>query len=134
MEERELEKYMAFTKYDLLLDAAKLAQLTKALANTGVADPVQSCVNEGIAEVERLTSGYVIADAAKYGWIRALALFKAYSLAGPVPEDVQKQYDGAIKQLEAIATGAVKNLPVAASESGSNAGAAGKWGSGEKIK
>lgn len=124
---------MAFTKYDLLLDAAKLAQLTKALANTGVADPLQSCVNEAIAEVDRATSGYVIADAAKFGWIRALALFKAYSLAGPVPADVQKQYDGAMKQLEAIAKGDVKNLPVEPSSSSSNAGS-GKWGSKCRVK
>jgi len=65
------------------------------------------------------------------GFSRALALFKAYSFAGPVPRDVQKNYDDALKELQAIAEGKRPNLPKAVTPSQSVI--AGSSGSDRKV-
>ncbi len=102
---------MAFTDNDLLLSADKSAQLTRALANLGVADPLQYLCDEAVADVARMTIGYVIDDNALRGFIRSLALFRIYGYAGPVPKDIQASYDAARSELEAIASGKRPNLP-----------------------
>ena len=115
----------------MLLSPAKSAQLTKALATLGVADPLQYLCDEAAADVARLTTGYVVDDVSARGFVRALALFRAYSKAGPVPADVQKDFDGAMEELQAIAEGKRPNLPRV--ESGDNP-PGGKWGSLTKVK
>jgi len=102
---------MAFTDNDLLLSADRAAQLTRALANIGVADPLQYLCDEAAADVARLTTGYVIDANALRGFIRSLALFRIYGYAGPVPKDIQAAYDSAKAELEAIAGGKRPNLP-----------------------
>lgn len=102
---------MAFTDDDLLLSADKVTQLTKALSNMNVADPLQYLCDEASADVARLTTGYVLDDNSVRGFIRALALYRIYGYAGPVPLDVQKAYDAASAELQAIASGRRPNLP-----------------------
>ena len=121
---------MAFTKFDLLLDAAKMAQLTRALSNLNVADPLQYLCDEAGADVARRTAGYVLDALSLRNFNRSLALYRAYSNAGPVPPDVQKNYDAADKELEAIAKGERPNLP---RKTDGAAAPTGKWGSKTNV-
>lgn len=118
---------MAFSTNDLLLSADRSAQLTKALANLGVADPLLYICEEAAADVARMTTGYVLDEASMRNFVRSLALFRIYAKAGPVPEDVQRDYDSALKELEAIAKGERPNLPKVPVEG--QATIVGKWGS-----
>lgn len=122
---------MAFTTDQLLITPARLAQLQKALSSLGVADPMAQCIAEAEAEVDRLTSGYEIAEASRTAWVRIAALYKAYSLAEAVPADIKSQYEAAIKELTAISNGERKNLTQI---DGDDAEVApGGWGSGDKV-
>ena len=125
---------MAFTVAQLLLTVTKQAQLEAALANPGEDEPLERCCAEAEADVARYTSGYVIAQASLDGWIRALALFKAYGLVGPVPADVQQQHDAARRELEAIAAGQRPNLERLESEAEPDiTPSTGHWGSAAKF-
>ncbi len=124
---------MAFTDDDLLLSPDKAAQLTKALATIGVADPLQYLCDEAAADVARLTTGYVISEESTRSFIRALALFRAYAKAGPVPADVKLDYDSAVAELMAIAKGERPNLERTPAAEGEEP-ATGNWGSITKIK
>ena len=122
---------MAFTEDDLLLSPDKSAQLTKALSGLNVADPLQYLCDEAAAEVARMTTGYVLDDLSVRSLTRAVALFRIYSFAAPVPVDVQKDYDGATKELEAIAKGERPNLPK--QQSGNSSPGAGTSSSSTKL-
>jgi hypothetical protein len=103
---------MAFDKDQLLLSADKVSQLTKGLATLSVTDPLQFLCDEALADVARLTAGYVLTDVQQQGFIRALAVFRAYTYANvPPPKSVQDAYDYAQKELDAIAKGERRNLP-----------------------
>jgi hypothetical protein len=118
---------MSLQVADLHLSADKLAQLAKALGdasanNTGL----QSICNGAAADVCRLTAGYVLDPASITNFGRALALFRAYGLAGPVPKDIESEYDNAMKELQSIAEGKRPNLPKVADPGQSTI--AGGWG------
>jgi len=114
---------MAFLQSDLLLTADKLAQLTNALASLGQADPLQTCITEATADVARFTASYTLEAAATNGFIRALALYRAYALAGTgVPPEVQKNYDESKAELVAISEGKRKNLPSTSTVTGNYGG------------
>lgn len=116
---------------DLLLTDDKLSQLTAALSNLDSSgDPLQTCINEAVAEVARLTAGYTIDAACLTSWQRALALHKAYGLCGPVPADVVKLYEEARTELIAIARGERPNLPKADTSTSTGKGS---WGSAQNI-
>jgi phage gp36-like protein len=117
---------MAFTQNDLLLTDARLAQLTAALANIAVTNPLQVAIDEAIATVARLTAGYVVAVGVLNSWTRSVALYKAWLIAGAVPEDIRKDYELVMKELQAIAAGDQANLPLAGTVPVS---ATGSWGS-----
>jgi len=117
------------TLSELLLTATRQSQLTAALANLGVPAPLETCIAEAEADVTRYATGYTLAGAARNGFVRALALFKAFSLCGPVPADIQRQYDEAIAELKAIAAGQRPNLEQTAAAPSSR----GSWGSREKV-
>ena len=122
----------AFDKSKLLLTEEKSAQLTAAMANVDVADPLQQVCDEAAAVVTRMTASYALADAQVAGFIRSLALFEAYRVANvPAPEDVASQQEVAMKELTAIAAGDRPNLPKAA-DSDLSPGA-GNWGSSTKV-
>lgn len=123
---------MAFEKTDLLLTDARLAQLEAALANVSVPDPLGVAITEAEAEVVRLTYGYVLAEPVLDGFIRSLALYKAWSITGSVPEDVRRNYEDAMKELGAISSGERKNLPRVESPA-LDSPAMGSWGSGQNV-
>ena len=126
---------MTFTVQDLLLSEERAEQLTTALANLGVADPLEKVVVEATAEVDRFTAGYLIPDDAKAGWIRILALHRAFLAAElPVPEDVETAVKAALEELTAIAEGKRPNLPLAPTDPDDPVTtAAGDWGSRPKV-
>ena len=120
------------TPAQLLLTDERQTQLTAALANTGLDDPLAQCIAEAAADVARLTAGYVIADESLAGWTRALALWKAFTIAElGVPEDIEKAYDAAVAELRDIAQGRRPNLPHAEASPAADAGA---WGSQRRIR
>jgi hypothetical protein len=104
---------VAFTVAKLLLTAERQAQLTAALANLTVGDPIAVCVTEAEAAVARFTTGYTLTAADTDQFCRILALYHIYSLTGVVPPDIAKNYSNAIEELRAIAAGERPNLPVA---------------------
>ncbi len=124
---------MAFTVEKLLLTEERKTQLEEALANDDLTDPLAQCISEAEADVARLTAGYELEDAATEGWIRPIALWKAFVAAEtPVPSDIQAAYDAAMKELEAIAKGERPNLP--RTDDGEDPSAnTGDWGSADKI-
>ena len=100
------------TPSQLLLTDDRQSQLTTALANTGIPDPLAQCISEAEADVARYTAGYVIAQESRDGWTRAIALWKAYTAAElGVPDDIQKSYEATIEELKDIAQGKRPNLP-----------------------
>jgi hypothetical protein len=121
---------MAFAESDLLLGDDKLTELKAALSTVGVDAPLQVCIDEAMAEVTRLTAGFVLEEASLDRFIRALALQQAYTLAGPVPVEVQKLYDDVVAELTAIARGDRPNLPVAETDPAQPSAA---WGSRDIV-
>ena len=115
----------------LLLTDERQTQLTSALASTGLADPLARCITEAEADVARFTAGYVIAQDSLDGWTRAIALWKAFTVAElGVPDDIQKAYDAAVGELKDIALGKRPNLP---REDVGSTPERGAWGSSTKI-
>ena len=114
----------------LLLTATRSAQLTAALANTGIPDPLAACLAEAEADVARFTAGYTIEEDAVTSFVRPLALRKAYALCGPVPSDIEKEHQSALEELRAIAEGKRLNLPRADTGQQKPSGA---WGSDTQI-
>ena len=124
---------MAFTIEKLLLTDERKTQLTAALANTGQSDPLGQCITEATADVARYTAGYVIEEAASDGWTRAIALWKAFTVAElAVPDDIKAAYDEAMKELIAISKGERPNLP-RVDDGEEQASSTGAWGSEAKI-
>lgn len=115
------------TPTDLLLTDERSGQLTAALANVGVEDPLQMCIDEAEAEVARYTTGYTLEEASVASLVRDLALGKAYALCGPMPADIKTRYDNARDELIAISKGERPNLAPA------DTSGTGSWGSRDKI-
>lgn len=122
---------MAFTKDQLALTDDRKAQLEAALAGTGFADPLAQLIAEATATVARLTTGYVIAEAQQFAWIRTIVLYKAFVPAeGGVPEDIKDDYNDTMTELRAIAAGERPNLEREETDPPTGQGA---WGSQERI-
>jgi hypothetical protein len=126
---------MAFTVQDLKLPAEKIAQIEKALGgdpDDAAAPELQVLCDAAAADVTRLTTGYVMDDASIENFTRAIALFRAHGQIGPVPEDMQKNFDNAWEELKEISQGKRPNLQKANSTEGQQA-SAGSWGSKDKV-
>jgi len=119
---------MAFLVQDLLLTDEKLALLTAALANTGQTDPLSTAIAEAESTVARYTAGFDLGEDDRKALVRRIALFNAYALAGPVPDEISKAYDKAMDELRDIRDG--KFLQSAQDTTGSGRG---KSGSNPKI-
>ena len=118
---------------DLLLTEDRKAQLTAALANLGVADPLGKLIGEAVADVARLTRGYVVDEQSVNGWVRVLALERAFLAAElGVPKDIMEAAKAAREELAAIARGDRPNLPLAEASVTPPVNA-GVWGSNERI-
>jgi hypothetical protein len=103
---------MSLAVADLNLPAASLAQIASALGDgSGTNAALLGICNAASADVTRLTNGYVIDAASLTNFGRALALYRAYGQVGPVPPDVEKNYEDAWKELQSIAMGQRKNIP-----------------------
>jgi hypothetical protein len=119
---------MAFLVSDLLLTEEKLALLTAALANTGQVDPMGTAIAEAESTVARYTAGFDLGEDDRKALVRRVALFNAYALAGPVPDEIGKAYDKAMDELRDIRDG--KFVQSAQDKTGSSQG---KSGSSPKI-
>lgn len=105
---------MSFSVTDLKLPADKIAQIEKALGGNPAdltAAKLQGICDEAAADVARLSTGYVLDATSITNFIRAIALYRAYGYIGPVPKDVEKNYDAADKELTEISQGKRPNLP-----------------------
>lgn len=94
---------MPLSVSDLLLTPARSAQLDAALANTGVAAPLEKLLAEAEARVDLALAGRAVEAALRTGIVRAFCLQAAYALAGPVPKDIQSLYDQAVKLVDTVA-------------------------------
>jgi len=125
-----------FIADNLQLSADKAAQFTAALATTGDATPLQTLCDEAAADVARLTTGYVIDTTSAFNFIRALAIYKAYTNSGtPVPSPVENSFKAVQLELQEISQGKRPNLPKAAttSQAGISGGSGGYGGGGVVI-
>lgn len=114
---------MAFTTPDLLLTDEKLALLTAALANTGQTDPLGTAIAEGESTVARYIAGYDLGEDDRKSLIRRIALLNAYTLAGPVPDEISKAGNKAMEELKDIRGWVVAgqgNIGASQGKSGSN--------------
>lgn len=116
---------MSIAISDLKLPVDKIVQIENSLggnvtiagynSNPPVPNPpapnLQALCDEAFADVNRLTTGYVIDATSITNFTRACALYRAYGYIGPVPKDVQKNYDDAYKELTEISQGKRPNLP-----------------------
>ena len=103
-----------FDDGDLQLSADKVAQFTAALATEEVADPLQQLSDEAASKVARLTAGYVLDNNSIFEFIRALAVYNAYTNSGtPCPDDVETRYKSVDLELKEISKGLRVNLPKA---------------------
>ena len=103
---------MALIVNDLNLPADKLAEFATAFGDTSTTNAVvQTYCDDAAADVARLTAGYLLDDSSTRNFSRAIALYRIYGQIGPVPPDVEKNYDDAWKELQSIAKGERTNLP-----------------------
>lgn len=118
---------MSFPNTDMLLPDAELSQLTAALANAGVADPIAKVATECGAVVDQYTAGYSLPEDWRDRLIRALAPAELYRLAGSgVPESQQTAWDAAMKELRDIRDGKFPSL--SPSTTAPTPAATGRWG------
>ena len=103
---------MSLQVTDLKLSADKLSQIATALGDGGGENAaLQDLCNAAAADVQRLTAGYVLDDTSLTNFGRAITLFRAYSLVGQVPPDIEKEYQNSWNELQSIARGDRPNLP-----------------------
>ena len=120
---------MSLQVSDLNLPASKLVQLATALGDTGGLNAaLQTYCDSAAADVARLTAGYVIDPTSITNFSRAIAIYRVTGQIGPVPADMQKNYDDAWKELQSIARGERPNLPKVSDPN--QATIAGGWGDG----
>ena|SRR6266480_3632587 len=119
---------MPFTPDMLLLTQEKLDLLETANSNAGITDPLAKACAEAESMVNDRTSGYTLTSDWHNRLVRAIAQYELYKNAGPLPDEVQKAYDTALRDLDDIRDG--KYPLLAAADTG---GAQGNWGGSQKI-
>lgn len=122
---------MTFTVSDLLLADDVLAELNDALANSGVVAAVDQCIAEAVALVDSYTSAYTIADDRIKGWVRPVALFKAFSITGQgkSPQGYKDAYEAALAELKDVRDGKFPYAPATTVATSST----GAWGSQTRL-
>jgi hypothetical protein len=120
------------TAIDLLLPDDELTQITGALENLGIADPIsQKCAE--VAELfAQYTARYVIGDENAKRLQRPLIIYELYALIGAATETIAASKDAALQELRDIRDGKFPNLELAEEQPSSPAGRA-AWGSKIKI-
>ena len=120
---------MAFTTSKLQLTDEKLTLLETANKNAANPTPLTTACAEAESMVNDRTSGYDISANWHDRMCRAIAQFELWKNAGPIPDEVQKAHDQALKDLDDIREG--KYPLLAQSDTG---GSQSSWGSADKIK
>lgn len=125
---------MPFTVKDLKLPHDKSSQLNRALGGAiddDAAQALQTICDESAAVVARMTTGYVIDAVSLKDFTRAIALYRAYGFAGPIPKDIEGNYKAVTEELQAIAGGKRPNLPKV--ETPAQNTISGGWGSNPNL-
>jgi hypothetical protein len=119
---------------DLNISQAELDSITAALANSGVPDPIGNVISEQVQKVEDYTLKFKITDVRQKRLVRPLVLFQLYSLLGQVSAALQRDYDGAMKELEDIRDGKFPDLALDSPPPADLAPAQAAFGSGRKVR
>lgn len=121
---------MSIAPEELGLDADRIAQLRAALSTPEQPDALEQILAEAEAEVDGLTRGFDVDPIRRRGWLRAVALYRIFTLAGGAPENLAQWYQDTMTELRAIAEGRRENL---ARENLTPPAQGPFWGSQEKI-
>lgn len=123
---------MTFAPADLLLTDEVQGELTQALTNAGMVQPLEQCIAEAQAVVTDYTAAYSIADDRERGWVRAIALWKAFTISGQgkVADAYQKSYDLAMEELKDVRDGKFALAPSAVAPEPEQVGT---WGGTTRI-
>jgi hypothetical protein len=96
---------MTFTRGQLGLSDQELDSLSNALANQEQPDPIAEEIAVQTGVIDGYVGEAVIAEGWRWKWIRALVIRELYSRCGAVPENHQKSYEAAIRELEGFRDG-----------------------------
>lgn len=123
---------MTFTVADLMLTDQVQGELEAALANVGLAQPLDQCIAEAQAIVADYIAGYVVSDDRQKDLVRAIALWKAFSIAGQgkAPEGYRAGYDEAMAWLKDARDG---KFALVEDEEADDPAASGAWGSQTRL-
>jgi hypothetical protein len=122
-----------FTESSLGVSPEWLAQVTRGLANRGLAAPVASAIAEAVQMIADYTALYTLESLRWERLMRPIAIYILHSQLGQVPESAKLGYERAIKELEAIRDGKFTDLPEASTPVQTVEPRAGNWGSREKL-
>lgn len=119
---------MPLTKTDLLLKDDELAQLTEALENLGIADPITQKAAEVAQLFTQYTARYVVGVENAKRLQRPIIIYELYALLGAATATITASKDAALQELRDIRDGKFANLELAA-EQPDNVAGHGAWGS-----
>lgn len=119
---------------DLLISDTRITQITNALRNTTITDPISVEITRQIDKVDSYTSQYVLAANRYKRLVRALVMYELYATGslGTPPADIKPAYEAAMKELEDIRDGKFDDLELA-DPADTGVGEGGNWGSETKI-
>ena len=120
------------TKTDLLLKDDELAQLTEALENLGIADPIAQKAAEVAQLFAQYTARYIIGEENAKRLQRPIIIYELYALIGAASRTIEASKDAALQELKDIRDGKFPGLELAESQPEHVAGA-GAWGSKTQI-
>lgn len=101
---------MSITPEQLGLDPERIEQLRAALSTPEQPDALEQILAEAEAEVDGLTRGWQVDPVRRRGWLRAIALYRVFTLAGGAPESLAQWYESTMAELRDIAAGNRPNL------------------------
>jgi hypothetical protein len=125
-----------FLKSDLLIPQDRITQITDALKNDTVPDPMTVVITEQKRKVDNLTAKYTIDDDWYRSLVRPLVMYHLYASGsiGAMPKEVAEAYEKVNAELAAINKGEHPGLaqddPLPSEARPSTAG----WGSNTKLK
>lgn len=103
-----------FTEAELGQSQGWLDQMNRALASRGLADGVQSAIQEAVQLIADNTAKYTLERLRWQRLMQPLAVANLYRKTGNVQPAAEKLYDEAMAELKEIRAGKFKDLPAAA--------------------
>jgi hypothetical protein len=96
-----------FTKNDLLMPQTRIDEITDALQNALMTDPIAVVIAEQKQKVDSYTGKYAIGDEWYRSLVRPLVVYELYATGsiGSMPDAVKDAYAAKIKELELIRDG-----------------------------